>query len=606
MASTYKTRYGVDWPVEMHDILIGLTIGKKWREFRSEYDIEFKDPWEPYLEAMTALFGDAFKTPEWTVQHVHDWVMEDYIITWGCGSCGKSNDTGALATTDWILDPYDTTTLIGSTTKDALRVRTWESVERYFALMKANAKFTVPGKVLPTGFCILNDRDEDSDPNAQGAKAGIHGVALNDGGKLQGAHSRYVRLIIDELATISNHDGKGGILETIDNLQITPNFKFSALANPEGWPDASSQYAIPVDGINSVSVETDSWRSSFGCFVRHHDGLRAPTVLDAEQSKKYPYLIRQKHIDDALKRSSGNPDSPRFWKMVRGFPIPVSTGSPPVLDPAIATAQKVAEPVEFDPATIVAVAAGCDPAWTENGDGACYARCFVRRDTFGKLYLDFTNGLTKLKILTKLLETVPAVQQMSNQVVSLMRQPYAAPFRNLAIDASANQGLADHLRIFAGADSLSVNYSVRASENPLRYNDSAPVYETIYDRGTESWVVLAEFCRAGMVRGLPPEAVRALTMRRYAVKKNTNTQLFPLRLESKDGDFRTRFKKSPDEADACALAALAVKERLGILPFGYLLEAPRPDSMVQSMTPATPGIVVNDTDDYGSDPLDAD
>lgn len=606
MSQTYKTRYGFDWPTELSDVFIGLLIGKKWREFKSEYGFEFKDPWEPYLESLRALFGDKFKTPEWTVQHVHDWTMEPFLLTWGCGACGKSNDTGALLVTDWIVDPYDTTTLVGSTTKDALRIRTWESVERYFALLQSNRVFAVPGKITQTGYSILNDRDEDNDPLAQGAKAGIHGVALNDGGKLQGAHSKYVRLVVDELATINNHDGKGGILETIDNLQIAPDFKFAALANPEGWPDPSSQYAIPEGGIESVNVDTGSWRSTFGCFVRHHDGMKAPTVLDENQAREFPYLIRRKHIEDALKRSNGNPDSPRFWKMVRGFPIPVSAGSPPILDLAVATQQHASEPVPFDPATLVGTAAGCDPAWTENGDGACYARCFIRLDPYGRPYLDFTNGLTKFVIQTALLKTTPAVQQISNQMVGLIRLPYSAPFRLTAIDASANQGLADHLKIFYGADCLAVNNSVRASEEPLRANDTDKTCDSIYDRGTEAWCVLAEYVRAGMVRGLPTEALRALTERRFATKKNSSSQLFPLRLESKDV-FKIRFKKSPDEADACALAALAVKERFGLLPFGYVTQTPTPEAMFPEQDQMSrPAVCVRDHDDYGASAEDGD
>jgi hypothetical protein len=606
MARTYKTRYGYDWPVEMSDVFIGLMIGKKWREFKTERDFEFKDPWVPYLESLRALFGEKFKTPEWTEQHVHDWVMEPFLLTWGCGACGKSNDTGALLVTDWIVDPYDTTTLVGSTTKDALRIRTWESVERYFALLQANREFAVPGKITQTGYSILNDREGDDDPLAQGAKAGIHGVALNDGGKLQGAHSKYVRLVVDELATINNHDGKGGILETIDNLQIAPDFKFAALANPEGWPDPSSQYAIPEGGIESVNVDTGCWRSTFGCFVRHHDGLKAPTVLDESKAREFPYLIRRKHIDDALRRSNGNPDSPRFWKMVRGFPIPVSSGSPPVLDVAIATQQHVSDEVAFDPETLVATVAGCDPAWTENGDGACYARAYVRRDQFGRPYLDFTNGLTRLGISTARLKQSPAVQQLAGQIAQVMRLPYSAPFRLLAIDASANQGLADHLKIFYGADSLPVNNSVRASDAPLRANDAERACDTIYDRGTEAWCVLAEFCRAGMVRGLPSEALRALTTRRFATRKNSSVQMFPLRLESKD-DFRTSFKKSPDECDACALAALAAKERFGLMPFGFVMQTPAPDSMFPGQArPSPPPVDVRDYDDYGADAVDGD
>ena len=36
------------------------------------------------------------------------------------------------------------------------------------------------------------------------------------------------------------------------------------------------------------------------------------------------------------------------------------------------------------------------------------------------------------------------------------------------------------------------------------------------------------------------------------------------------------FKRSPDEADACANGALAVKERLGILPYGWVPVAAKP------------------------------
>ena len=590
MASTYKVLYGCDWPVTMSDELIGLTIGKKWREFRDEQKIEFKEPWEPMLAAMRSLFGPALKTPEWTQQHVHDWVMEGYLVTWGAASTSKSNDTGALIVVDWVVDPYDTTTLVGSTTKDALRIRTWESIERYFALLKASDRFTVPGKMMPSGYQIVNDRDGDSDPLAQGAKAGIHGVALNDGGKLQGAHSRYVRLIIDELATINNHDGSGGILETIDNLQIAHDFKFAALANPEGWADPSSQYCIPEAGVESVNVDTGSWRSSFGCFVRHHDGMKSICVRDPTKVMEYPYLTRQKHIDDALRRSHGNPDSPRFWKMVRGFPVPTATGAPAVLDMATATRMKVTECLPLDPRTVVATAAGCDPAWSEGGDGACYVRCYVRKDQFGRPYLDFSGGLSYLEVKAERLKEVPVVQQLAEGVAALMRLPGAAPFRFLAVDASGNQGLADHLKVFYGADCLAVNSSVRASDSQIRANDSGKTSEAIQDRGTEAWCVLAEFCRAGQVRGLPERALAALTQRRFASQRGTSAAT-RLRLERKE-DFRTRFGASPDECDACALAALAVKERLGILPYGFMPEAPRPETMFPQLpkvqTPVLP------------------
>ena len=468
-------------------------------------------------------------------------------------------------------------TLVGSTTRDALKLRTWESIVRYHRVLKQNAKFLVPGKETIAGCAILNDRATDSDPGAAGSKAGIHGVALNDGGRLQGAHLPYVRLVIDELATIFNHQD---ILTTIENLQIAKDFRFIGLANPESWSNPSCQYAIPEGGIDSVNVDTGTWRSTFGCFVRHHDGFKSPCVVDPSKSSLYPFLTQKRHVDAALKRAGGNADAPHFWKMVRGFPLPAGNSGQTVLDEAIAIRNHVTDP-SAGTDRIVNTAAGIDPAWTENGDSACYARCFLREDIFGKPYLDFTNGLVKLQLDASKFQVNPAVEQLRTQVIKLMRLPYAAPFRNTAVDASGNQALADDLIIYAAAqDILSVNFSNRASESPIRAFDQTKTKDFVYDRGTEAWCVLAEFVRAGQVRGLPQTVVEALVNRRYAshMVKDASGQKVPagvknpLRLEDKE-EFKKRFHgRSPDECDACALAALAIKERCGLLPFGYIKE----------------------------------
>lgn len=614
MSKTYKTRYGFDWPAEMPDELIGLTIGKKWREYK-EKGVEFKDPWEPFLESAKSLYGDALVVTPWTEQHFHDWVMEPFLLTFGCASSGKSNDTGALIVLDWVIDPYDTVSLVGSTTRDALKLRSWESIQRYFRVLKQSSVFSIPGKESVSGCAILNDREKDDDPGAQGSKAGIHGVALNDGGKLQGAHLPYVRLVIDELATIFNHQD---ILTTIENLQISKDFKFVGLANPEAWSNPSCQYAIPEGGIDSVNADTGSWRSTFGCFVRHHNGLKSPCVLHPELADKFPFLTQKKHVDAALKRCMGNYQSPQFQKMVIGFPLATGNSGQVVLDESIALRNHVTDGSNPSDQWI-ATAAGVDPAWTENGDSACYARCLLRYDQFGKPYLDFTNGVRRMTLDASVFQRHPAVEQLRNQVINFMREPYAASFRTTAIDSSGNQSLADDLIIYAAAqDILAVNFATRASEEPLRAFDVHPVKETVYDRGTEAWCVLAEFCRAGQVKGLPMTVVEALTQRRYAANmvKDASGQKVPagvknpLRLEDKE-EFKKRYHgKSPDECDACALAALVVKERCGLLPFGYIKRQPDQSALVpqvncgakviQPVGDADFGTEFDDTDDlYG-------
>jgi len=602
---TYKTRYGCDWPAEMSDPLIGMTIGKKWTQFRAQ-GIEFKDPWVPLLDAAKALIPDQyFKVPPWTEEHFHDWVMAadapgHGAVTWGCGSCGKSNDYGLLMLLDWITDPFDTVIRLGSTDKQSLKSRSWNAVVTYFAALRHNKLgLSIPGKFSKSGYAILNEGDDDS-PESVGEKAGIVGVAVNDSedsGKLQGAHLPYVRLVIDELATITHHDN---IRKAMQNLRIGAiDFRFYALANPGSWEDESCQYCIPKGGIPSVDVDTGYWVSTRGYIVRHHDGLKCVTVTNPEKAREYPFLITQSVIDQNLADCDGNSDAALYWQMVRGFPVPTAVGVPTVLDAKVAEQQRAAERVAFNPADVVATAAGIDPAWSEGGDGAVRARAYIRLDGFGRPYLDFTDGLHRLKILAT--SPDPPVKQMRDQVIADMRMPYEATFANTAVDASANQGLADDLLIYAGANCLGVNNSVRASEEPLRANDPRPAKETIYDRGTEAWCVLAEFVKAGQVRGLPPEALRALVSRRFMTRRSkggtTSTAAFPLRLESKE-DFKRRFKKSPDECDACALVALAAKERLGFLPFGYVVP-PQPNALFMNQA-SEPAIHVDQTDDYGA------
>lgn len=567
---TYKTRHGVDWPTEMCDAFIDMTVAKKWRQFKAEYGVEFRDPWVPLLDAAKALVPEEyFRVSEWTEQHFHDWVMaEKGAITIGAAASGKSNDYGFLMVLDWMTDPFDTAIRLGSTDKVSLKSRSWESVLRYYTAMKRNKLgLVVPGKVSKSGYAIVND-DSDDSPEAVGEKAGIVGVAVNDSedsGKLQGAHAPFVRLVIDELATITHH---GNIAKAIANLRVGADFKFFALANPASWEDPSSQYCIPVGGVDSVTPDTGVWISTRGYVIRHHDGLKSPALKSPEDAKKFPFLITQSVIDQNLADCDGNADAPLFWQMVRGFPTPSGAGAPVVLDGRIAVQNHVTDLVDLysqDP--IVATAAGIDPAWSEGGDGAVRARCFLRRDVVGRPYLDFTNGLQRLQI--RATDPRPPVQQMRDQVIDIMRRPYEASFYNTAVDSSANQGLADDLLIYAGADCLGVNNSVRASYTPMRANDPRPAKDVVYDRGTEAWCVLADFCKAGMVRGLPLETLRALTTRRFATRGSTGGVVSPLRLEEKKL-FRVRFKKSPDECDACALAALIVKERLGVSPFGSM------------------------------------
>jgi len=601
--SGYRHWYGQDWPPmtgadgksrPMTKEFAGLVIGKKWKFFKVEQGLEFDvEPWVAMLESAKVLLPDAYKVVSpWTEEHFHDWCMcPKGIVTIGCASCAKSYDTGHILVLDYIVDPFDTVILLGSTTKDALKSRSWNFVQQCHAALKKNPMgFLVPGKISKAGYALVNVSDEDS-PESVGDKAGIQGRALNEDGNLQGAHAKFVRLVVDELATIKNHDA---IKTAMTNLRVGAlDFKFAALANPESWEDPSCQYIIPEKGIKSVNVDTGFWTSTRGYWVRHHDGMKSPALKSAEDAVRYSFLMNQAAIDDNVAQCDGNADAPQIWKMVRGFPMSANISAPVVLDVKIADQNSVcAPPVAYGPP--VAVAAGIDPAWSDGGDGAIYQRVLIR-ESAGKMILDFSNGQHRLGI--EMSKGVPVAQQLVSQTFDIMRAPgdYCAPLSATAVDASANQGLADDLDMLIGqgvSSCLHVNNSVRASAAPIRAigvgtadrdeKHQEKCKDRYQDRGTEGWCLLAEFCKAGQVRGLPEEAKRQLTTRRFALitKKSNGEEIvsgvkYPLQLESKD-EFKKRIHKSPDECDACALAALAVRDVLGLLPYGWLSPASSP------------------------------
>ena len=573
MALTYRKKYGLDWPLEFSDLFIDMTVAKKWRLFEKRGIKIAVDPGECMERALVGLFPETLKMSPWTRTMAQDFAREDLYAMIGCATCGKSFLMAACGIAYWLTDPLNTAVVVGSATLKDLQSRCWAPVLTLFSEVKNNREgIPIPGKIVHNQYAIVNEKDE-SIAGTMAAKAAIQGRALEEG-RLQGTHADWVLLIVDELALV--HDIEA-LKESITNISIgTLGFKFVSAANPNPWESPNSCFYVPPRGV-TVDENTGVWRSSMGYFVRHFDGLRSPVVLDPALKDSFSFLMSPDDVQNALNLCNGDTTHPRFWKMIRGFPRMSSGGMLTVLDPMVATANRVTSPPEAPMAGVrarIGLVAGVDPAWSENGDAAVYAGCEVVLQD-GRPLLDFTGRTRELPLSTK--TPTPMTRQLRDGVIAQLNRDGGPKLDCLYVDSSGNQGLADDLDIYVGPGCGHINASVRASELPLRAQDTALARSRVRDRGTEAWVVLAEFCRAGMVRGLPQRAADALVQRRFATRASTNDLVEPLRLEPKE-EFIKRFKTSPNEADACALAALAVKERLGVLPYG-------------SFTPAMPGAI---------------
>lgn len=566
MPETYKVRHGVDWEPQLSDEFIDLTVAKKWREYRDKQGVLFPDPHVRLIDAARSLLpAGTWSVSPWSEEHAYDFVNYSKNVTWGCASSSKSNDYGLFAVLHWILDPFRTTCLVGSTSLVALKSRTWEAIVRYHAHIRNNSRgLLVPGMFTRTGYAIVNVVDKEI-AESQGAKASIQGRALNEGGTLQGAHIYYVFVLVDEAATLNNHPA---LRTALTNLRSgATDFRVAMLANPEDWSDPSCQYCEPEGGPGSVGPDTGEWVSRMGYHVRHHDGMKSPRVLEPDGDEKYPYLIGGEDIKENLRDCGGNEDAADMWKMVRGFPRPAGSAQPTVLDFQEAVLRKCREPLvptgaDFKIASMV----GCDPAWTSGGDEARWYTAdlvissgvpmLVYREP-DQLHLRATSGVTSLE------------QLVSQAYARYLADPTISPERTV-YDGSGNQSLCGGVAMRTGLRGLDVIYSERASDKPLE-RDGATAMSAIYDRGSESWAVLAAFIRNGQVRNLPDVVVQQMCTRRWASKtKNSSTLARPLRMEAKESwasrESRGSGPSSPDDSDAASLCALGFKELLGVVP----------------------------------------
>ena len=217
MATTHRRKYGIDWPTTLPDVMIDLHIAKKHKEFGAANG-NLSHPSEHLLRACRSLFTPQELTiHRWTEQLAADWTTEDFVMCLGAASTGKSNTIGLFTLLDFITDPHHTVSFIGSTTLSALRRRSWESVIRYANILKKNKEIDFSIHPKPSGYAILSDVENAGDTMEE--KAGIFGVALSEGGRMQGSHLPYVRIVIDEMSALEGDGPRRAIEEAMANLK---------------------------------------------------------------------------------------------------------------------------------------------------------------------------------------------------------------------------------------------------------------------------------------------------------------------------------------------------------------------------------------------------
>lgn len=540
--------YGIDWADDVSPIDIHLRCYRR-QDLVRELNGQVMGQAYHLANAIRMLFPtDVLTWHPWLDDHIHIWCANRFFTVWGPAACGKSNDFGLICLVDWISAPEETCTFVCSTSKAMLEKRIWESITRYFNYAKQ--RHNIPGKFSRQRTAIINERDRDEGDEV---KAGLTGVAVKQGtveeaqSNLIGAHLPYVRLLVDEMQAT-----RRAAVEARKNLSKgCVEFKFGGMGNPMSLLDLLGEFSEPVDGWDSINVESTKWKTQYGwCY--HFDGLKSPAITEENGARKYPFLINQEQIDNDVQDAGGLIDHPDIWTMCRGFPPPEGVANT-ILTRSIIKHGRCMEPAtwQFKTTTV----AGLDPAFTSSGD-----RCVLSIAKIGKL----TEGgriaieyQPHIDIQIAASDPRPVSEQIADQVIELCRK-YGVKPRHLGVDESGTQSVGDFIEMKGFKGIHRISFQSSPTLLPVSRYNPIPSKEEYKDRVSELWFSIRQFATFNQIRGLDPQAAVEFCERLVwpGAKKA---------VEPKD-KMKERLNHSPDDADAAAIVADVVRQTLGIYP----------------------------------------
>lgn len=562
MPATFKRKYGIDFPAHWSDVQIELKCWKHWREpvYRAG---SLKDPHECFFRALrTPLVGgdriltdDEWRISRWSEEHVYDWTNESGIIVWGCASSSKSWEYGLLSLMDWYVDPNDTITLMASTSKDALLKRTFASVVHYHTLFKHKGSL-FPGRYVPSKFAVVLSED---DMEAASTKTGVWGIAVTDGpvaeavGRIRGMHALYVRLIVDELSAMPPAVWDKKLRH---NLRVgTNDLKTIGLTNIDAIDDLAGRNSEPIGGWGSVTMETERWRTHQG-IVRRHDGFKSPAIVEPDGAKKFPHLLTQEALDEAVKEEGGNADAPAIISMYRAWPPDVSS-RPVVVTPSEATKWGMRPVADQRPNWLYqpTVVAGLDGSG--GGDNIALQFLLIGIVSNGERWIWFEPE-----------EIVPikagaGEMPVTDQVVAYCLPRFATMGlqpQHLGIDDTGPQGLADAICRAWSAGPQRYVFSSTPTEMPVSAFNHKAAKEKYADMVTEVCYLYREFGQYSQLKNVSPTILSQLTTREV-IHRGKRLALIDKKTYKKQTG-----RRSPDQMDAGAMALGVARHILGFAP----------------------------------------
>jgi len=480
---------------------------------------------------------------EWADLLVNAWCDNDFATIWGAAACGKTHMFGAIAMVDWLADPSNTRTVVCSTTVPMLEDRIWGSIEHFYGLY---GDANLPAKITSSKHKILYDSG-----GGKAARAGIYGVAVLQGSvneaksNIIGVHLPRMRLIVDEMQAT-----RRAAVEARGNMTkgASRGFKFFGLGNPMSRLDPLGEFSQPVDGWNSININTGTWLTKYGR-TYHFDGFKSPAIRDP---KKYHFLITQEQIDKQIAEDGEN--SPDVMTMCRGF-MPMESSSAVIIGEAAIVQHRAMESVVWRDKFFTV--AGFDPAFSSGGDKAVLSFLNIGFDNRNALVISI-DEIIRIKL--DMLDKKVLLEQMCKSVISYC-QDRDVSISHLGVDDSGTQSAADEVTRISEIEPIRSSFGKVASEMPISEYNNDPCSSMYADKVTEMWYSFAKFIRYEQIRSLiQRDAIYQFSVREVDPNSGRKKKILS---KKKMKDYHG---VSPDDADSIVIAVDVARQIFGIIP----------------------------------------
>lgn len=515
--------------------------------------------------------------------HCENW---NYITLAAGASAAKSWDIGELAILFWYANPTERNVTIASVTLSSLLTRVWGYLTNHIRSMAIPMPYKYYSgqspKVLfkdPNAVVRKNEINDDT-------LHGIFAVTAKSGDSQAavatwiGKHPKdKILLILDECT-----DMPMTILDAVPNLNATPEkFQLIGIGNSKSTMDLHGILSTPKNGWDSVSPEVIQWdttqKNGTCLYFSPYDSPAIHEEDEVKRARLSKYLISADILKE--KEEELGTDSEKFYRWVLGFWKSRNTEDVVTTEGFLKDFNTRIES-EWSGLYSKHRVAGLDPAFSTGGD-----KCIIRFADVGhtfdhKMRIDYRQQELVYEIKLLAVNDKSIELQIADEAIRLLIL-HRVPLDHLAIDITGQgRAIGEVIRLrneqmgYPLGMGVPLKIYAMSSHNKSKRGKSVPdiLPVSTYDM----WNLLRDYIQHDQLCGLDKAAIYQLTNRRVFEDPRTKRKLLETKREYKTRMSGLGRAHSPDEADAAALCAQVVLERLLVKPGEMLapVAAPAP------------------------------